>query len=441
MEIRTIRTEGLGDSTYIFTHDGIGVVIDPQRDIDRVLPVVEELDVEVRWVMETHLHNDYISGARDLARNLKSDLVIPAGAAPVYRHTAAFHHEEFSLKGLIIRPIHTPGHTPEHMSYLIVIDGVGSAVFSGGSLLVGSAGRSDLLGIDRADTLARLQYQSVNRLAQLPHDTGLYPTHGAGSFCTAAAASSAHSTIGVEIGTNPVLSHPDEEAFTAAHLSGLAPYPSYYQHMGPANLLGMPSPDLTAPPILTQTAFEAIADVVVVDTRTRRQFGEGHIPGALGVELRKDFGVWVGWMVPFNARLVLVVNDGQGLEEAQRQLARIGFDRVVGAIKDLDSWAAQLVGHRVVEAGDAATLVADGTQVLDVRAPADWAHGTVPGSTTCYTPDLVDGIPPSLNPDQPVLIACETGYRATIAASILQSYGYSPIVLVGAGIPELLPRI
>ncbi len=441
MEIRTIRTEGLGDSTYIVAHEGIGMVVDPQRDIDRFLPVIDELDVDIRWVMETHLHNDYVSGAPDLARTLGSELIIPAGAAPVYRHTAAFHREDFLSNGLAVRPIHTPGHTPEHMSYLLLVDGVETAVFSGGSLLVGSAGRSDLLGMDRADTLARLQYQSVNRLAQLPSNTGLYPTHGAGSFCTATVASNADSTIGAEVRTNPVLAHPDEDAFTVMHLSGLAPYPDYYQHMGPANIQGRPAPDLRTPPTIEESQFHNIDDVVVVDARPRREFAAGHIPGSIGVELRKDFGVWVGWMIPFNSRLLLVMNPGQDLDEAQRQLVRIGFDQIIGVINSLDNWKSRLVGHQVVDAGEAIDMLAAGTQLLDVRSPIDWAHGTVSGSTTCYTPDLVDQIPESIDQGRPVLIACETGYRATIASSVLESRGYQPVVLVGAGIPELLTTV
>ncbi len=438
MEIRTILTEGLGDSTYIVAHDGFGIVVDPQRDIDRFLSVIGELDVEIRWVIETHLHNDYVSGAPDLARMLGSALIIPAGAAPVYRHTPAFHREDLLGEGLTIRPIHTPGHTPEHMSYLLLVDEVETAVFSGGSLLVGSAGRSDLLGIDRADTLARLQFQSVNRLAILPAETRLYPTHGAGSFCTATVVSSADSTIGVELRTNPVLAHSDEDSFVAAHLSGLAPFPDYYQHMGPANLQGRPAPDLRAAPAIDEDRFDDIADVRVVDARPKREFASGHIPGSIGVELRKDFGVWVGWVLPFNAPLVLVMNPDQDPGEAQRQLARIGFDQVVGVIIDLDKWKAPLVGHQVVDAGEAREMLAGGAQLLDVRAPTDWASGTVPGSITTYTPDLVDNTPESIDQDRPVLIACETGYRATIASSILQQRGFHPVVLVGAGIPELL---
>ena len=220
MQIHNVRTPGLGDNTYVLVHEGIGVVVDPQRDFDRFESILNETGAGLRFVLETHLHNDYISGGRDLARSAGGELVVPAGAAPVFRHRPAFHHEYLDGGPLVIRPIHTPGHTPEHTSYLVVIDEEPVALFSGGSLLVGSAGRPDLLGFDRADSLARLQYRSVNRLAELPESVGLYPTHGAGSFCTSSGAGALTSTIGQEKKTNPVLTYPDEDSFVAGQLSG-----------------------------------------------------------------------------------------------------------------------------------------------------------------------------------------------------------------------------
>ncbi|MGH3650201.1 MAG: MBL fold metallo-hydrolase, partial [Acidimicrobiia bacterium] len=236
MRIETIRTEGLGDSTHVLVRDGVGVVVDPQRDIDRFEVVLARIGADLRLVIETHLHNDYVSGGRDLARKTGAELVMPAGAAPVFGHRPAFHHEDIDLGSFAIRPIHTPGHTPEHASYLVIVEGKERAVFSGGSLLVGSAGRTDLLGDDRAETLARLQYGSVNRLADLPETVELYPTHGAGSFCTTTAAGNLTSTIGVERKTNRVLSYESEDAFVKGQLTGLVPYPSYYRHIGPLNL-------------------------------------------------------------------------------------------------------------------------------------------------------------------------------------------------------------
>jgi hydroxyacylglutathione hydrolase len=439
LEVRAIRTPGLGDTTYVLAHDGVGIVVDPQRDIDRFTDAVDELGVEVRWVLETHLHNDYISGGNHLARELGAELVMPAGAAPAFRHVPAFHGEDLTSGEMRIRPLHTPGHTPEHVSYLVLIDGSEHAVFSGGSLLVGSAGRSDLLGEDRAETLARLQYRSVNRLADLPDPTELFPTHGAGSFCSASVASRGESDIGTERRTNPVLVHNTEDEFVAAHLSGLVPFPTYYAHMGPLNLNGLAPPSLETPQQMDRPAYEERGnEVMTIDARPRVDFAEGHLPGALGVELRRDFGTWVGWIVPFNAPLVLVMNPEQDVEEAVRQLARIGFDRVEGLISDLAPWAGELESHAAMDLEQFSEVMGDISQFLDVRAPAEWEDGTVSGSITRYVPDLIGSIPDELSPDRPVLVACETGYRASIAASVLARHGYRPVVLVDAGVPDIL---
>ncbi|REK33544.1 MAG: MBL fold metallo-hydrolase, partial [Actinobacteria bacterium] len=363
--------------------------------------------------------------------------------APVYRHLPAFHMEDLTESSLTLRPMHTPGHTPEHMSYVVVIDGNVVAVFSGGSLLVGSAGRSDLLGDDRAETLARLQYGSVRRLASLPNETRLLPTHGAGSFCTSSAAGTHTSTIGAEKRDNPVLQVDDEEDFVSTQLTGLVPFPSYYARMGPANLAGTAPIDLETPlPPISEDAYtELRSGVTVVDARANEEFARGHLPGSLGVALRNDFGVWVGWVTPHNTPLLLVLDEDQSLEEARRQLGRIGYDRIVGYVSDLGSWTdTELIGYPTHDVTSFEQGLAAGSQVLDSRAPNEWAEGTIPGSVRAYSPDLTTGIPDDLDRTDPVLVACATGYRATIAASLLEKAGYQPEVLVGAGVSDVLAR-
>lgn len=440
MEIRTVRTEGLGDSTYILESGGLGMVVDPQRDIDRFLPIIEELGVDVRWVFETHLHNDYVSGARDIASALSAQLVLPAGAAPAYRHLPAFHREALREGHLEVLPLHTPGHTPEHMSYVVLEDGVESAVFSGGSLLVGSAGRSDLLGEERAETLARLQYGSVRRLALLPDRAGLYPTHGAGSFCTASAAGRSTSTIGAEKRSNPVLRHADEDSFVAAQLTGLAPFPAYYAQMGAANVAGLPplALDRDLPRISERDYLALGSDVVVIDARRNQRYASGHLPGSIGAELRTDFGVWVGWVTPHDAPLAVVVDPEQSIDEIRRQLGRIGYDRVVGIIDDLDSWHLELASFPTHDVTSFRGAMSEGGQVVDTRAPQEWESGTIPGSTRAYSPDLRFDVPKSIDAGSPVLLACATGFRATIAASLLERQGYLPEVLLGAGVQEVI---
>lgn len=432
MDVTTIRTEGIGDSTYVMVHEGLAVVVDPQRDIDRFERVLNETASDLRLVIETHLHNDYVSGGLDLARTTGAELVMPAAAAPVFRHTPAFHNEDIELGTIAIRPIHTPGHTPEHMSYAVVIEGVVVAVFSGGSLLVGSAGRSDLLGADRSETLARLQYGSVNRLAALPEGAKLYPTHGSGSFCSVADAGSVTSTIGTEKKTNPVLAYPDEDAFVRGQLADLVPYPAYYRHMGTINLTGLPEPDMTVH--LLETIPE---DVTVIDARHRHDFAAGHLPGALGIELADSFGTWVGWLTEHNTPLVLILDEDQDGGEAIRQLIRIGYDDIRGIARNPDSG---LVSYRTVSDDEYLEAVEGGAQLLDVRAPNEWDVGFIPGSTLSYLPHLVEETPVGLDPDEPVWVVCGSGYRASIAAGILQDRGFEPVVLSHGGATDLIRR-
>ena len=444
MEIIPITTPGLGDTSYLLAHDGLGLLVDPQRDIDRFREAAASHDVELRWVLETHLHNDYISGGRDLADSLGAELVLPAGAGAAFPYTPAFHQEELEEGSLAVRPLHTPGHTPEHVSYVVSIAGEDVAVFSGGSLLVGAAGRTDLLGRERARQLARLQWASVRRLLDLPDPVGLYPTHGAGSFCTAAVAGPSTSTIGDERRTNPVASIPDPETFADDQLSRLEPYPAYYAHIGPINLKGPSAARLDPIPLLTPEELIAMGEAVrVVDGRSKEKFAEGHLPGSLGVEANQDFATWVGWLLPFNAPLVLVVDDAERLEEARVALARVGFEDVRGWLAGIEAWVSEgrpLASHGTITAREFLEKVAGGEdlQVLDVRSPGEWRDGHLEGSVHCYLPDLAQAVPDHLDPDRSVYVGCTTGHRASTAAGILGEAGFRPVVMVGASLLGVL---
>ena len=447
MKIETIRTPGLGDATYLLSHEGTGLLIDPQRDVERFLRAAEAAGVrQLRYVLETHLHNDYVSGGREAARRAGAELILPAGAGVAFDHTPAFHSEDLPAgPGLAVRPLHTPGHTPEHVSYLVLLDGEPVALFSGGSLLVASAGRTDLLGQERARALARLQYGSLRRLAALPDAVGLYPTHGEGSFCAVTGAGRTTSTIGEEKRDNPGLVAPDVETFIEEQLAGLQPYPAYYAAMGRINLLGpAPMPAATVPELRPDEVRALAVSVRIVDGRRKETFAAGHIPGAIGVELTEQFGTWVGWLLPFNAPLVLVLDEGQDAAEAVTQLARIGFEDVRGVLRGTAAWQAAgypLQPYEVVRppAFAAAVERGDAHQVLDVRSPLEWESGHVAGSLHRYLPDLAAlGPPAGLTPAEPVWVGCGSGYRASAAAGLLEAAGYRPVVLVGGGIADVL---
>lgn len=437
MQIHSWRTPGLGDQTYLLEHDGMGVLVDPQRDIERFMETARDRDLQIRWVLETHLHNDYVSGAKEFARRAGGELVLPAAAAPAYRSTPAFHLEDLPEEaGLVIRPIHTPGHTPEHTSYLVLIDGRAVALFSGGSLLVQSAGRPDLLGPERAETLARLQHGSLQRLAALGDDIELLPTHGEGSFCTSSGAGRFTSTIGEERRTNPLLRLASPEETVHALLDSPMPIPGFYRHMGPANTLGVEPMPTTTAPALSSAQIVARPDLHVVDLRPRAAQADGLIPGSVGIELTDDFGSWAGWLVPYNEPVALVADPDQDVEAAVTQLAQIGFDNVVGVVEDPTEALAR--GFDRVDVERARELVAGGVQVLDVRMPHEVAERPLPGAVVRFVPELfTEGLPEQIDRDAPVLVACASGRRAAIAASRLVAEGLHVIALDGAGAPDL----
>ena len=444
MKVTTIPTAGLGDATYLLTHDGGGVIVDPQRDVERFERAVLEAGIRLTHVLETHIHNDYVSGGRELARRTGARLVMPAAAGVAFDHTPAFHNEDLRGGPVVIRPLHTPGHTPEHVSYAILEDGEVVAVFSGGSLLVGSAGRPDLLGEDRAEQLARLQYLSVHRLARLPDEAGLYPTHGEGSFCTASGAGRSVSTIGMERRTNPVLAYPDAEAFVAGQLAGLQPFPAYYAHMGPINLMG-PEPlrdqrvDVLDPSDLPDHAR-------LVDIRPRAAYAAGHIPGSLGLEMSDQVAVWAGWLLPFDSPVVLVAEPGQNVEAVARQFGRIGFDNVLGVVYGVSGWVeagGSVASFETRTTGELAEALAAGEdlQVLDVRSPGEWEAGHLEGSVHRYVPQLREGLPDRLDRSEAVWVACGSGYRAFVASAFLEAAGLRVVVVTPGGVPDVLERL
>jgi rhodanese-related sulfurtransferase len=447
VDVRVIRTPGLGDTTYILSHNGLGVVVDPQRDVDRFLEAASADGVRIRYVLETHVHNDYVSGARELARGAEAELVLPAGAGVAFDHTPAFHLEDLADDRLAVRPIHTPGHTPEHVSYLVLVDGQPTALFSGGSLLVGSAD-GPTCSAPSARTSSR--WPSSTQCSGLPCCRTIWIcSQRTGKALSAVSATRAGGPprFGLERRTNPVLKYDSAEAFATAQLSELQPYPRYYAFMGRINTLGpQPLPRHSVSELSPDQLHGQLDEVLVVDARPRSAFASAHVPGSLGVELADDFGTWVGWLTPFDAPIALVLDADQDLDEAVIQLQRIGFDHVRGVLRGTQGWLEAgyaAASYAQVSAGVFAAAVADGTarQVLDVRSPAEWRSGSLPGAQLRYLPDLLDGAPLAFDPSRPVWVTCASGCRASIAAGLLQRLGYQPVVLATGGVADLLGHL
>ena len=432
-------------ATYLVISGDRAIVVDPQRDIHRFERMLEERKVTVTHVLETHMHNDYISGGLDLAKKTGAELILPAASGAGFAFVPAFHREVIAGPGAItIEPLHTPGHTPAHTSYVIRAEGKPDALFSGGSLLVGAAGRSDLLGEEFAHQLAALQFGSLRRLAMLPDETGVYPTHGEGSFCTASGASSTTSTIGAEKAENPLLSINDVESFVENQLSGLVPYPSYYQYMGGINRSGPTAIAKTQVAELGPNEVAAHLDAggSVLDGRDRYAFAAGHLPGSVGIELGDSFAPWAGWLLDFNGPVVLVLDPQDDASEAAVELSRIGLT-TAGVMRGVAEWAAQgrtLVTYTTASSSElAAKLETDpSTQVLDVRDPLEWQEGHLDESVHTYVPDLLDHSPRGVSVDSPVWVVCRTGNRASIAAGLLERFGMEVVVVAKGGVPDLI---
>jgi glyoxylase-like metal-dependent hydrolase (beta-lactamase superfamily II)/rhodanese-related sulfurtransferase len=429
VEVLQIETPSLGDRSYL-VHDGsVALVIDPQRDIDRVTALAAEHGVRITHVAETHVHNDYLTGGLALARATGAAYLVNEADPVRFARTPLRDGESIQISdSLAVRVLATPGHTFTHLSYVLEADGAVTGVFTGGSLLYGASGRPDLLGPQNTGALAQAQYDSAQRLArELPDSAEVFPTHGFGSFCSAGDASGRSSTIGHEKLVNPALTM-RPEAYLDTLLAGLDAWPAYYAHMGPANLAGPDGPDLSPPRLASaQEILRRIeAGEWVIDLRDRIAFAAGFLPGSVCFTLGNSFATYVGWTVPWGTRVTLLGETADQLADAQRELARIGFGRpAAAATGKLLDWAGDqpMASVRLAKFGDLADRLSRSSApaVLDVRRRLEWAEGHIVGATHIPLHDLpgrLDEVPPG-----EVWVHCHSGYRAITAASLLAARG------------------
>jgi len=451
VDLQVFVTEGLGDATYLLASGDEAVLIDPQRDIDRFLAAAEQRGAAIRTVIETHLHNDYVSGALEVAARTRAEVAVPAPGGYGFPHRGLSEGDELAVGDLRLLAIETPGHTPEHLSYLLYEAGNDqpAAAFTGGSLMVGTAGRTDLLGAELAEDLARAQYRSLRRLAELPDATRVLPTHGGGSFCAASRPGGERtSTLAVERTGNRALAAPDEEAFVRAHARPPLAFPDYYRHMAPINRAGpRVLGALPEPPALSPDGFagEMETGASVVDGRPRDAFAKAHVPGSLNVELNEQFGSYVGWLVPFGAPLLLVLPDTGTVSEAVTHLVRIGYEDLRGHLEGgIGSWrrvGRPVSSYPLADVDDLceALRAAAPIRVLDVRQAVERERAALPDSFDVFVGDLperLDEVPG----DREVWAICASGHRSAMAASLLDGVGIRTRLVADGGVRELLQR-
>lgn len=434
--VDTLETEGLGNRSYLAGGPEAAVVVDPPRDIDRVIAAAARRGVRITHVAETHVHNDYVTGGLELARVTGARYLVPAGAAVSFARTPVADGDTVTVdEGLLVRAIATPGHTPHHTSYVLEDDGRAVAAFTGGSLLIGTVGRPDLVEPRLTERLARAQHASAHRLAdELDDEVRVLPTHGFGSFCSSAQAAGDTTTIGAERRSNDVFTL-DVDAFVAEVLAGLEDVPAYYAHMGPANAAGPAPVDLTppAPAGADAIAGRLAAGEWVVDLRNRVAFAEGHVAGSFNFEGDGKLATYLAWLIPWGKPVTLLAESPDQLAAAQRELARVGIDRPgAAATGGPELWVREtekLASFPRAAFADLATARARGERVvvLDVRRDSERAQGAVVGSVHIPIHQLHGRL--GEVPEGTVWVHCAGGMRAAIAASFLDAAGREVVAI------------
>ena len=440
--VRPIVDEGLGNASWLVdTGDGRALVVDPGRDLRPYLQLAERHGLKLAFSVETHLHADFVSGSRELAGH-GATVLAPAASGIEFPHRGLGPDDEVDLGGLRLRAVHTPGHTPEHLSYLLLDGDVPVGLFSGGSLLVGSVARTDLISPDQTEPLARRLWRSLREgVLSLPDHVPVYPTHGAGSFCSAAAGTARWTTIGAERASNPLLAAPDEDAFVERLLGGLGSYPPYFTTLRALNRRG-PAVYGQEPPALSPLAVDDLRQAVaggaeLVDVRPLAAFAAGHVPGSLSIPLRPQFASWLGWVVQPGRAVVFVAGQDQDRRELVRQCLKIGYERLAGELAGgVDAWAAAGLPLEAIPVVDPDAV--DAARVVDVRQDDEFAHGHLPGSTHVELGALADRA--SEVPPGPVTLVCGHGERAMTGASVLRRAGRQQVSVLAGGPAEWASR-
>ncbi|MBS43802.1 MAG: MBL fold metallo-hydrolase [Nocardioides sp.] len=431
-----LDTSGLGDRSYV-AHDGtVALVVDPQRDYDRVLAIADEAGVRITHVFETHIHNDYVSGGLALAREVGAAYHVNADDPVDFERTGVSDGDVVEVGEMRLRVVATPGHTHTHLSYVLEdADGAARGAFTGGSLLFGSTGRPDLLGPDHTDTLVRDQWHSAHKLADtLPDETEVFPTHGFGSFCSATQSDADSSTIGQERTTNPALTQ-DLEQYVDELLAGLDAYPAYYAHMGPANSAGPAAPVLDAPALADtgEIRKRIEAGEWVVDLRHREAFAAGHVRGTLNFGLDGPMVTYLGWLIPWGTPITFLGETAEDVAEAQREMARIGLDRDVAAsgTGGVDDWAdgeeLDSFPRSDFSGLQAAMSRGDDLVVLDVRRASEYEVSHVEGAVNVPIHHVLAHLDDV--PRRTLWVHCAGGYRASVVAGILAAHGHDVVAV------------
>jgi glyoxylase-like metal-dependent hydrolase (beta-lactamase superfamily II) len=434
--------EGLGNSSYLIgVGDGTAVLVDPHRSFDRYDRAAHQRGWRIRAVLETHVHADFVTGAVEALEN-GARVFQPSGANCRYPHTSVEANQPFDVDGFRIEPLASPGHTPEHLSYVLRSGSGPPSLFSGGSLIVGGAARTDLIDPRQTLELTRKQYHTVrDAFASLPDETLLYPTHGGGSFCSAGAGGDRWSTLGEERANNPAMAVADEDEFVAWFPQTFPAAPDYFFRMREFNQLGPRlRRDIAMPAPLSVDEFEQRAKHgLIIDARSVESYSEAHIRDSLHIEFRDSFAVWLGWLVPAETLLFFVVEPAT-LDDVIREALLVGCENFGGWLAGgVDAWVGSgrpVSSVEFVDGEVARAVMAEGADVIDVRESNEFREGHAWKALNIPLGSLKER-PFGGEKGTPVVVYCGHGERASTGASLLERAGRTRIVTLRGG-PDTL---
>ncbi len=454
MLFEQFEEKGLAHYSYAVGCPGAGqmAIVDPRRDIDIYLEFAANQGMRISHVLETHIHADYASGARELAQRCAAEPMLSAYDEGeifevAYPHQKLYDGDCITLGAVRIQALHTPGHTPEHLSFLVYdttrSEGVPEMMLSGDFLFVGSLGRPDLLGEEAKLGLAKQLYCSVQeKLEGLPDGLEVYPAHGSGSMCGAGMSGRPHSTLGFERVANPYLASAlSEQEFVDRILSNVPPFPPYYRRMkrvnaeGPAILDGLPG---NHPLEVEDFSQRVQSGAAVIDLRNALAFGAGHIEGSFGIGYGGKISEWASWLVPYDTPLLLVMAHDQMQTEVARSLVRVGLDQLEGYLKGgIEAWTMAGRPLRSLPQIDPVQLARrreeSNLQVVDVRSQAEWDSGHISGAIHVMAGHLADSLDRIPDSGTSLAVICASGYRSTAAASVLERHGFKNLFNAAGG--------
>jgi glyoxylase-like metal-dependent hydrolase (beta-lactamase superfamily II)/rhodanese-related sulfurtransferase len=439
----------LAHASYLIGSDGEAVVVDPQRDVEHYLEEAENNNLKIKYVIETHLHADFVSGHRELADRTGAEIVFSQKAGAMFPHRAVQEGDEITIGKVVLRIIETPGHTPESISILVIDTETSPApqkILTGDTLFIGDVGRPDLAGGKgyTPEMMASMMYDTLHqKLLKLSDDVEVYPAHGAGSMCGRNISNQTSSTIGEQRKFNYALKPMSKDEFVRMMTSDLPSAPEYFSKDAEINRAGaspldaLPKPAALAPSEVMELMAQGY---VVLDVRSAAEFGAGHVPGSVNIGLGGQFAIWAASLISLQNPIVIVAESEAKVEEAQTRLARVGIETAFSYLSGgVDAWrkagleVATVPQITVKELNDLINSKTD-FQVLDVRRPPEYVAGHVPGAIAEPLSNLKERLPVlELEPSKLTAVICAGGYRSSAATSLLQQHGFANLLNVTGG--------